>query len=97
MLQFYVIIKTPTNKELVMKKAIISIVSVALATILMNGCVTSNTAGGAITGAAIGGLAGAAVGNHRDAMIGAAGGAVAGAMIGKEEDDREREVRQRGY
>ncbi len=80
-----------------MKRVIISLVSIALATIFFNGCVTSNAAGGAVTGAAIGGLAGAMVGNHRDAMIGAAGGAVAGAVIGKEEDDRERELRQRGY
>ncbi|HHD80060.1 MAG TPA: glycine zipper 2TM domain-containing protein, partial [Campylobacterales bacterium] len=33
----------------------------------------------------------------RGAVIGAAGGAVAGAMIGKEQDDREREYRQRTY
>jgi outer membrane lipoprotein SlyB len=80
-----------------MKKAIISIGAVVLATIFFNGCATSNTAGGAVAGAAVGGLAGAVVDDERGAVIGAAGGAVAGAMIGKEEDDREREARQRGY
>lgn len=80
-----------------MKKSIISIGAVVLATFFFNGCATSNTAGGAVTGAAVGGLAGALVDNDRGAVIGAAGGAVAGAMIGKEQDDREREARQRGY
>jgi len=76
-----------------MKKITILAVAFILSALTFNGCVASNTAGGAAAGAATGAIIGGMVGNHRDAMIGAAGGAVAGAMIGKEMDDQEREDR----
>jgi len=80
-----------------MKKFIVLSIISAVSIFMINGCSTSNTAGGAALGATAGAIAGGMVGNHRDAMIGAAGGAVAGALIGKELDDQEREARERNY
>ena len=73
-----------------MKKVIITLGSFAIAAFIFSGCASSNTAAGAVTGAAVGGLAGAMIGDHDTAMVGAAGGAVAGALIGQQEDQAAR-------
>jgi outer membrane protein OmpA-like peptidoglycan-associated protein len=81
----------------------VTILSTALAALLLaglTGCASMNkTSKGAVIGAAAGGVAGAVVGNQtgsttRGAIIGAVVGGAAGAIIGRKMDQRARDIEQ---
>ena len=87
--------------EVLVKKAVILLLSAALLFTMITGCAWSNKAKGGAIGAGAGGVAGGVIGNQLGntalgAIIGAAVGGTAGVLIGNEMDKRAEEMRA-GY